>query len=657
MLGPGVNLARVPWCGRLYEYLGEDPVLAGALVAAIIRGVQSNNVSACVKHYLANSQEFSRNNMDALISDRALHELYYPAYERAIDAGVGSFMVAVNAINHEENSASTATLSHIFETAGFQGFCMTDWAGINLPNASAAAWAGTSVEMPRGYQYQYLPQFIANGSVPLTVIDTLVTRVLTAAAGVGLLDTPAQPAQRNVNSIVSSDAHTRLARRVAEESAVLLKNDVIGGSPVLPIDPHTVKSILVLGDETTVVGCGSGQVQLPYVVTPQEGIYRFFNGNASRPVNCTLFPDVDFFQDGARCVTVSDIAACCELCTHTDGCNAWTLVPNANCPGQPMPQPSGQCFLKPDTRGRTAHPGLTSGTCAPLPPGPVPITYNVGNDSAIVASLAAQADLVVAVVTPGQGCEGADRTNLSLPDWQNSMVAAAAAANARTVVVTRCAGACLMPWIGAVPAVVQHAFAGQEAGTAIANVLFGVVNPSGKLALSFPVKETDTWIQQQPQQYPGVLQDGFYQVEYSEELLVGYRWFDAKSIQPLFPFGFGLSYSTFAFDTLNVTGVVSSTSVTTIEFNVCNTAGPSGAEVAQLYISHPAAAGEPPRVLRDFTKVALGPDACEHVMFTLSVDDVRIWTGSWTVVPGQYGVHIGPSSSDLPLSGSFSVVA
>ena len=195
---------------------------------------------------------------------------------------------------------------------------MTDWAGINLNNASAAAWAGTSVEMPRGYQYQYLPQFIANGSLPIAVIDGLVTRVLTAAAAIGLLDTPSQQSLRNVSSIVSSEAHTRLARRVAEESAVLLKNAILSDKPLLPLDSRTVKSILVLGDESTVVGCGSGQVEVPYVITPYQGLYSLLNGNPPRPLNCTLFPNIDFFQDGARCVTVRDIDACmlCSLHQH-----------------------------------------------------------------------------------------------------------------------------------------------------------------------------------------------------------------------------------------------------------------------------------------------------------------------------------------------------
>ena len=325
-----------------------------------------------------------------------------------------------------------------------------------------------------------------------------------------------------------------------------------------------------------------------------------------------------------------------------------------------MPQPAGQCFLKPNTAGRTPHAGLTSGTCAPLPPGTVPITYNHGDDATAVAALAVAADVVIAVVTPGQGCEGADRTNLSLPDWQNAMVLAAVKANARTVVVTRCAGACLMPWLDAVPAVVQHAFAGQEAGSALANILFGVVNPSGKLPLSFPSSETDTWIQT-PSQYPGVLQDGFYQVDYSEDLLVGYRWYDTHSVAPLFPFGHGLSYSVFTLDFLSVSGAFSaSTSLgsVSVSASICNVAGPFGAEVVQLYITFPSSANQPPLSLRHFSKVPLAPDECRAVEFVLTPHDVRTWStvkSDWSMEPGAYGVFVGTSSRNLPLNGSFSV--
>lgn len=610
MLGPAVNLARVPWGGRLYEYLGEDPHLEAELVAQLVVGVQSHNISTCIKHYLGNNQEYNRNSMSADMSHRAMHELYLPAYRSAVDAGAGSFMVGVNQVNGIENSANTYTLdSLLFQELGFLGFVMTDWAGIVVQNASAAANAGTSVEMPRGYQYQYLPEFVANGSVPISVIDELVTRVLTTAIATGYMDTPFLPSE-NINAVVVSEAHTALARQLAEASAVLLRNQPPAGEPesLLPLDLDKLKAsgrgILVLGDTNTVVGCGSGQQVPPYVISPQQGIYEYINGKNSsvRPVNCMLYPDTDFFQDGAPCRTSQNVSTCCALCTATPGCNFFTFVGNANCPNNPMPAPSGQCFLKANNAGYTPHPGLVSGQCAQLPPGPVPVLYSSGANATQVLELAASVDAVVVVVT-STGCEGADRTNLSLAYGYDELVSLAISANLRTVVVTRCGGACLMPWIDDVPAVLQQGLAGQEAGSALANILFGAVNPSGKLAHSFPRSEYDTWIQTK-EQYPGIVEaDGFQHASYSEELLVGYRWYDAKSLDPLFPFGHGLSYTTFAYSSLALNAsTVSAGDYLSVTFNITNTGTVDGAEVAQVYLSYPPAAGEPPRVLRAFSK-------------------------------------------------------
>ena len=391
MLGPGTNLCRVPLNGRLYEYYAEEPLLSAAAVAAVVRGVQArNNVSVTVKHFIGNSQEWQRGNEDAQIGERVLHEMYLQSYIAAVQAGAGAFMLGVNKVRGLENSANPETLGLLFQ-AGFQGFVMTDWAGIVVQNASAAAWAGTSVEMPRGFQYQYLPAFIANGSVPIAVLDGLVTRVLTTAAALGILDTPPVPATRNPGADVMTPAHVALARTLAARGAVLLKNAVPAGdsAPLLPLDPARLpRGVLVLGDETTVAGCGSGEVQRPYVITPFQGLYAALMPNATRPVNCSVLADTDFFQDGAACRTVGGdypagaTAACCALCTATSGCNAWTVVPGAACPGQPLASPS-QCFLKPNTEGERAHPGISSGTCAALPPSDPPlISYDGQNATA-----------------------------------------------------------------------------------------------------------------------------------------------------------------------------------------------------------------------------------------------------------------------------------
>ena len=524
MLGPGTNLIRVPWNGRAWEYYSESETLSAAAVSAVVRGVQDNsNVSVCVKHYLANSQEFDRNGEDARIAQRPLRELYSYAYRAAVEAGAGSFMLGVNKVNGLENSANAATLGILFD-AGFEGWFVTDWAGIMVPNASAAALAGTSVEMPTGYQYQYLPQFIANGSLPVSVIDGLVTRVLTTAAALGLLDTPADPA-RGPAAAAATPAHAALARTLAARGAVLLKN-ANSALPLAPADAALRRGILVLGDEATVAGCGSGNVRQPPVASPYAALYDALNPHPARSGNCTYQPNVDYFQDGAPCQTVAAApangnslsVACCAACSAAQGCSVWTLVPNQACPGQePMAGATGQCFLKRDTAGFRPHGGIVSGLCAPLPPSTPPLFYlpNATGNVSGAAALARGYDAVVVVAAlpvaePDPGCEGSDRTTLALPAY-DALIAAVAAANARTIVVTRTGGAALMPWLGAVAAVVHTGLAGQEAGRALADVLLGAENPGGKLTVSFPRSDNATWLTS-AEQYPGVLNasDKFY---------------------------------------------------------------------------------------------------------------------------------------------------
>lgn len=539
MLGPGTNIARVPFNGRLWEYYSEDPLLSAAAVSAVVRGAQdAGNLSACVKHYLANNEEHSRNTEDARIPLRALHEVYGYAFRAAAEAGAGSFMLGVNQVNGLENSANPYTTGMLFD-AGFQGWLVTDWAGIVVRNASAAAFAGTSVEMPRGYQYQFLPQFIANGSLPISVIDGLVTRVLTTAAALGILDAPPDPA-RGPGAVATSPAHAALARTLAARGTVMLKNEG-GALPLNPADPALRNGILLLGDETTVTGCGSGNVRAPHVTTPYEGLYAALNPHPPpRPVNCTLFPGVDFFQDGAVCKTVAprpDLpAACCALCTATPGCNAWTVLAGPQCPGDPLNGTVGQCFLKPDTQGYRPHAGLVSGVCAPLPPSSPPLLYFPGalQNATGAAALAHGAGAVVVVAAlpvaePDPGCEGSDRTTLALPVGYDELIEAVAAANARVVVVTRTGGAALMPWAPSVAAIVHTGLAGQEAGGALADVLVGAVNPGGKLTVSFPRNDFAHWLTS-AEQYPGVVgADGFWQTNYSEGLRVGYRYCEAPA--------------------------------------------------------------------------------------------------------------------------------
>ena len=332
----------------------------------------------------------------------------------------------------------------------------------------------------------------------------------------------------------------------------------------------------------------------------------------------------------------------------------------------------------------TPHTGLTSGTCAPYPQPPSSawnVTYYSGTNASTAAALAAAADIVIASVATTSS-EGSDRTNLSLPAWQDAMVSAVAAVQPKTVVLARCPGACFMVWKNAVPAILYSLLPGQEAGNAIANVIFGAVNPSGKLPVSFPAVMNDTWLGNpvNPAQYPGTIRNNSWiEADYScvgwdwlllhtspppppphspthtnhcrEDIFIGYRWYDQQNITPLWPFGHGLSYTTWTYSNLVVANL-------TFTATLVNSGGVAGAEVAQLYIGYPAAAQEPPKQLKGFQKVALPAGGSTTLTFSLSPADLLIWNttaDAWALVSGTYTAMVGSSSRDIRLTASFAV--
>ena len=321
-----------------------------------------------------------------------------------------------------------------------------------------------------------------------------------------------------------------------------------------------------------------------------------------------------------------------------------------------------------------------SGNCSnpapPLPAGAVNVTYYSTQDPAAAVAAAAGADLVIMVVATDSS-EGGDRSGLGLPAWQDAMVFNLTAANPNVVVVARCPGACTMPWAAAAPAILFELLPGQEAGNALANTIFGANNPSGRLPLTFPNPapagqqySTDTWLSPPgggpviPTSYPGTDRGrGFPEVDFSEELLMGYRWYDAQGTAPQWAFGHGLSYSAFTYSGLAVAGAVSPAAGATVYATVCNTAGPAGAEVAQLYVGYPKtglAADEPPRQLKGFQKLRLAAGGCGGVGFPIAAQDLQIWdvvAQAWTLVPGTYPVFVAASSRDIRLTGSLTVTA
>lgn len=704
VLAPTVNILRIPRWGRSFETYGEDPYLSGQTAAAMVEGIQSQHVIAAVKHFAVNNQEVLRDSVDVRVPPRALHEIYLPAFRAAVqDAGAGAVVCSYNRVGGTHACENADLLTRTLKDAwAFDGFVLSDWMATHSTVGSASA--GLDLEMPDGIHFgDALREAVRSGQVPQERLDDMVVRILTAMIRVGLLDhpAPATPAQQ-----VSTPAHQELARRLSEQGSVLLRNE--GG--VLPVDPRRVRSIAVIGDAADAgaqtVGGGSAVVNpsrppvtplagitaragsdvevtyargtlgigaLPSVpdtaLTPREGTgaglsTTYFTGPEQTS------PTVGPVQNvGATPLPEGALSARWEgtLTVPRPGTYRFALAGG----GGVFPTTGGGGLRVDGTTVVTLHPdaelvqdGLVELAAGPhrirvdwTPPGNLigegPATIQLGwqpdaqslIDEAVTA--ARRADVAVVVASDLTG-EGMDRASLALPADQDRLISAVAAANPRTVVVLTTSGAVLMPWIRSVPGVVAAWYGGQEAGTALASLLFGDVNPSGRLPLTFPASDRQG-PGQEPAEYPG---DGAA-VSYAEDLLVGYRWYDATRTTPLFPFGHGLSYTTFRYSDLRVRthrdGTVG------VGLTVTNTGRRAGAEVVQLYLEDPPATGEPPRRLAGHRKVTLRPGESVLVDLVLDRRVLSTWdpaTREWRVAPGEYRVLVGGSSRELRLRGS-----
>lgn len=524
---------------------------------------------------------------------------------------------------------------------------------------------GLDMEQPDSDYYgAALSSAIASGAVPQAVIDGMATRILTTHFALGMIG----GTKGALSNDARSPAHTALARTLAASSATLLTNNGI-----LPLDPSKLTRVAVLGDPFTVHGYGSGGVYPGgYISSPYQGLYTALNlaPPPARP-QCTATNGLQFMSNSSSCLDAPSLQFCAALCASDAACGAYSYSQGSQCNG--WGTPGGQCWpMAADAATQPAGNTWTSGVCAPAasPPTPrVQVDSYMGSDMSKVAALAGAADVVV--VSVATACsEGEDRPNLDLPAWQDQVVAAAAAANPRTVVVVRAPGPVLMPWLPSVAAVVYQLMPGQEAGNALADVLLGTVNPMGKLPVTFPASMTETWLGsgtggQWPtnqSQYPGTDRGkGWQEADYSEGLLMGYRWYDARAISPLFPFGHGLSYTSWGYANLLVTGSMAAGSASgsiTVSCTLTNTGAVLGAEVAQLYIGYPAAAEEPPKLLKGFQKLSLNSGQTATPSFPLAPFDLSIWNvtqQAWTLTPGTYTVMVGSSSRDIRLTGSFTV--
>lgn len=594
LLGPGVNIYRTPLNGRNFEYMGEDPYLAATMVVPYIKGVQSNGVATCVKHFALNNHEANRHTTNAVVDDRTLYEIYLPAFRAAVeDGGAWAVMGSYNLYKGIHASHNRHLLNDILKGEwGFDGVVVSDWGGAH--NTDEAITGGLDIEFGTGAEYDnyylakpYLER-IKDGRVGTVELDDKVRRILRLAFRTNMNT-------RRPFGALCSPGHVAAARRIGEEGIVLLKNE--GG--VLPVDTERVKKIAVIGENAVkmmTVGGGSSSLKAKYEISPLEGIRRRFGDKAEVIYARGYVGDTSGEADGV-----------------TTGQN-----------------------LK-DSR-----------TAAELV------------DEAVKA--AGEADIVIFVgglnKSPHQDCEDTDRAGLGLPYGQDELIGALAKLNKNLVVVNISGNAVAMPWIKSVPAIVQAWYLGSECGNALAGVLSGDVNPSGKLPMTFPVTLTDVGAHSEGE-YPGTPRaDGSNIVDcnYGEGIFVGYR----RDNKPLFAFGHGLSYTTFDYGKPSISADKMATDGSIkVTVPVTNTGSRRGAEVVQLYISDlKSSLPRPVKELKDFRKVALEPGETVEVEFEITTDKLAYFDDrrhEWVAEPGEFRALIGSSSADIRRTVSFSL--
>ena len=691
LLAPMVNIVRVPTGGRNFETLGEDPLLASRLVAEEVRGIQGAGMIATIKHYVANNFENARNRVSADVGEQALREIYLPGFEAAVRAGAGSVMCAYNRVNELPACDHPELLEDVLRGSfGFQGWVMTDW---GAAHSSGALEAGLDQEMPRDVFFgDSLVAALRAGRTQEADVDQAVRRILLPMARAGLLD-PVPPAR----PVLDSAADSRVAREVALAGAVLLKN--AGG--VLPLAAGSLNNVVFVGPtvaQTLVGGGGSAHVlplrrgsalaafesrlsggrvryypgiDLDGVVIPASALgtlARTRDGTAAgqdRGIDFTGARALEAGHDWAWTGTlVAPETGDYEIKVRSSGARASVTMD-----GTPsMSRFGGSLIPSPDGLSNvTTVVHLEAGTSHPIEVrasggrGSTPVELRLAwvtpshleqmVEEAVAAAAGAPA---VVVFAHAEASEGRDRESMSLPLNQDALIAALARANPRTVVVLQTGDPVLMPWIDDVAAVLETWFPGQDGGETTAALLLGEANPSGKLPVTFPRAAADAPTAD-TLRYPGT--GG--RAAYSEGILVGYRWYDAKRIEPLFPFGHGLSYTTFAYDSLSVRPERDGVDVS---FIVRNTGRRAGAEVAQVYLGAVAGAPVPmaPQALAGFQRVSLNPGESRRLTVHIEGRTLSSWFESghaWHRVPGTRVVAVGTSSRDIRLRGEVEVQA
>src|SRR5271170_2509642 len=581
-LGGGVNLAREPRNGRTFEYMGEDPILAGKMVGQVMKGEQAQHVIGDIKHYAMNDQESGRNAVNVNIDKRSMRESDLLAFEIGLrESDAAAVMCAYNRVNGDYACENKYLLTDVLKKDwNFKGFIVSDWQGTH--STAKASAAGLDHEEPGQIFYgDAMKAAVESGTVPMAEVDDHVHRILRSMFATGVIDDPP------VKSVVDVEGGFEIAQKIEERSIVLLRNE----RSQLPLDASKVASIAVIGahsDVGMISGGGSAQVDPP-------------GGNAIMPPGKggTNWQDHVWFP-------TSPLKALREK------------LPNAK------------------------------------------ITFDPGTDLQSAASLARSSDLAIVFAYQWQS-EGMDLANLSLPDNQDALIEQVAAANPRTIVVLETGTAVTMPWIDKVSGVVEAWSAGSAGHKALANILLGYVNPSGKLAMTFPKGEEDLprpLIAPLPPNDEG--QGHFavnsetrvssYAVHYDEGSEVGYKWYEAQHKQMLFPFGFGLSYTSYAYSGLSV-----DSSAKTVRFTVKNTGRRTGTEIAEVYATLPKGVDESFKRLVGWKRVTLAPG--ESQIVTVAIDPRILQTfdesrDAWNLAAGDYDVFVGPSSDSTPLTGS-----
>ena len=598
LLGPGVNIYRTPLNGRNFEYMGEDPYLASRMVVPYIQEVQKNGVAVCVKHFALNNQESLRHQYDAIIDDRTLNEIYLPAFKAAVqEGGAWSIMGAYNLYKGQHLCHNQYILNDILKKDwGFDGAVISDWGGCH--DTDQAITNGLDLEF--GTWTDGLTMGATNGYDAYYLADPYLERLRDGRASEEVLNEKARRVLRlnfrtamrkdKPNGSLCSPEHYDAARRIADEGIVLLKNN----DNVLPISRKAGSRILVVGENAVkmmTVGGGSSSLKVQREVLPLDGIMAAAGEGVTVEFERGYVGDISGSYNGV--VTGQDLS---------ESRSAEELIEDA-------------CLKAKDADAVIFIGGLNKSS--------------------------------------HQDCEDSDRFGLGLPYGQDAVIEALAKVNPRLAVVIVSGNAVAMPWVDNVNAIVEAWYCGSQSGTALADIIFGDVNPSGKLPVTFPVRLEDNGAHAL-----GAYDPASTEAHYSEGIFVGYRWAQKKDIKPLFAFGHGLSYTTFSYSEAEISRTtMSENGKVTVSVNVTNTGDREGKEIVQLYIGDDECSVERPVMeLKAFRKVSIKPGETVRVSFPVNADMLKFYgNDGWTLENGSFTAYVGAASDDIRTSAKFNV--